>query len=159
MGEDAGDTMNSYKRITNRKMCTPDMRKVWFGKYHCLANFWVLPLDIGRKTVVNFSKSSVSHDYMDGFLKVLEERFEEYKDKYNQYFGEMKSIENFKKYHKLVESGYYINGEIVKITGLDNPNKAIEKMSDLLEMRADTLVREYSKKLETLFNTYSLLDN
>jgi hypothetical protein len=61
--EFAGDTMNSFNTIAN---CTPGAGKssrlrtekeewpeylrVYHSQYHCLANFWILPMDIGRTT-------------------------------------------------------------------------------------------------------------
>ena len=44
----AGDTMNSFKTIA--KFSSVDKRNEWNEVYHCLANFWMLPGNIGRKT-------------------------------------------------------------------------------------------------------------
>ena len=57
----AGDTMNSFNTIANftinagKSMAKrtpleewPEYLKDYRIRYHCLANFWILPMDIGR---------------------------------------------------------------------------------------------------------------
>ena len=152
----AGDTMNSFRQITNRLSCKQHKKKEWFEKYHCLANFWILPMEVGRKHVNGISKSQVSKAYMDGFLKVLNYKFTEYKDRYPKYFESINDIIDFYKMHG-IETIYINNNEPVQITGFNNANDGIDKMIKLIELRADYLSTNYTQELYNLFFKYKLL--
>ena len=154
----AGDTMNSYKQISRRKGLTDGEKECWFNKYHCLANFWILPMDIGRGYMNGISKINVSKDYMDGFLKVLSENYEKYKELYPDYFIH-NSIEGFYDMHYLVGSGYlggYKNP--IKITGLNPPKEVIDKMWSLIVKRAEHLSKTKEDELYQLFKNLSLIE-
>ena len=76
----AGDTMNSFEYVT--KYSSIIKKNEWNEIYHCLANFWMIPGNIGRQTNRNsknsggvFSKQITvesfnkgRRDYMDRFL-------------------------------------------------------------------------------------------
>lgn len=155
----AGDTMNSYSQITSRVTSSESKKNEWFEAYHCLANFWILPMDVGRKGITKISKSKVSRDYMDGFLKILKERFDDYKSKYPKYFQTMEKIEDFYKFHGLEESGY-VNKDIPEqITGLNLADEGIKKMQDLMKLRANFLAQKYMNELFGLFIKYGLISD
>lgn len=95
----AGDTMNSCKYAC--KIVSEEKREEWNSKYHCLANFWVLPSEVGRSTFKDYSKNSGGvqsptiasfnkgrKDYMDRFLDIYmnEEKF--YQERYPSYYQE-----------------------------------------------------------------------
>jgi hypothetical protein len=149
----AGDTMNSYNQIVNREGCSEEKKEEWFGRYHCLANFWILPLEVGRKGIVGVSKSSVSKDYMDGFLIVLEKRYKEYKTKYFDFFGAMGDFEEFCKKQYIAP----YKEDKIKITGLTPPDESIDIMEELVEARAKLLSEKLSEKLYNLFDEMGIL--
>lgn len=155
----AGDTMNSYKQITSRKLCPDEKKEKWFNAYHCLANFWILPMEVGRKFDNKFSKRRISKDYMDGFLKVLNERFDEFKKHYPIFFKDMENIHDFCKVTQIGNIYMDSNNESIKIktiTGLA-PKESITVMESLLDLRADYLYDEFSQELFKLFSDCGLI--
>lgn len=82
----AGDTMNSFETIANlfpeagncKKNRTasslwPEVLQHYKKQYHCLANFWLLPIKIGRKIEKGNELCKASYefdikDYVDRFL-------------------------------------------------------------------------------------------
>lgn len=156
--EYAGDTMNSFNQITRRASCSVEKKEEWFRFYHCLANFWILPMEIGRKHITGISKSQVSKDYMDGFLIVLKDNYEFYKNKYAAFFEDMGDFQEFCK--KQYISPYFDNNDYektIKITGLKNADDSIEQMINLIKLRADLLSKEFKEELYNLFNDLGIL--
>lgn len=95
----AGDTMNSVSKLPILK-----------DSYHCLANFWLIPMHIGRTSKstpiekMKWSKMSNYYDiqdFMDRFLLLLKHNFGTYKDMYKQYFKNIKAFEQFADIHFL----------------------------------------------------------
>lgn len=89
----AGDTMNSVSKLPILK-----------DSYHCLANFWLIPMHIGRTSkytpIEKMKWSKMSNDYdiqdfMDRFLLLLKHNFGTYKVMYKEYF---KNIDAFKQF-------------------------------------------------------------
>lgn len=152
----AGDTMNSYRQIARRKGLSEEKRIAWCKSYHCLANFWILPMDIGRKAIKGISKSQVSKDYMDGFLTVLSEKYGEYSKIYPEYFPQ-EGIKKFYINQHLNECGYIKKDVIEKITGLE-PNEVINRMAELVEKRAEYLSVRYTEKLYNYFEKIKLIN-
>lgn len=154
--EYAGDTMNSYQQITGRVSCTVERKMEWFDAYHCLANFWMLPMEVGRKGIKGYSKSQVSKDYMDGFLHVLKCRFEEYRCRYSQFFKDTNCFEDFCK-KQYIEKIYSSNDEIKKITGFTEADEGIGVMKNLVESRAELLAQKYKDELFNMFKRIGIL--
>lgn len=143
----AGDTMNSYRQIVSRNGCSEDKKKEWFDLYHCLANFWILPMEIGRKGIC-LSKTKEAKDYMDGFLLFLRNNYNQYKEKYIYFFADM-NFDDFIKWECI--DMYVENNHIIQITGLKNPEDSINTMMKLVDMRASTLSKRYTNELYKLF--------
>ncbi len=93
--------MNSYNTVS--RFASEDKSEEWAETYHCLANFWVLPGEIGRSNKHKYSKGIPGRpvdtannfnygrkDYMDRFLKALiDEKGNfviEFKDEFKGYF-------------------------------------------------------------------------
>ena len=151
----AGDTMNSFNQIVKRVSCTNEKRDEWFGFYHCLANFWILPMEIGRQHITGISKSQVSKDYMDGFLIVLKENYETYREKYPDFFDGMDTFEDFCKSQYITP--YLEADNFIKITGLKNADDSIEQMISLVKLRAGLLAKEFFEELYDLFQNLGIL--
>ncbi|NLJ95156.1 MAG: hypothetical protein GX326_06690 [Clostridiaceae bacterium] len=172
----AGDTMNSFNYIANitpgagksTKQRTdqrewPEYLKQYYKEYHCLANFWILPMEIGRKVNNKWCKGSYDNkvqDYMDRFLKLLKDNFSEYKTLYRNYFSNINCIEGFTEVHFLF--GSYLYGNL-DIFGLSNNNcdgeVIINKIQDRIKLRATMISKSYyAEQLWNYFNELHLFE-
>lgn len=154
-----GDTMNSsspYFRPAS------DVTSEWNIKKHCLANFWILPMDIGRTPVKHLSeegklyckhsKKSKLHDYMDEFLLFMSKNIAKYYEKHEEYFHsinvDMDSFfELFPKVHYLA-SGYYFGNE-VKVVEKIKLKQGYEIWEAMIKARAEEIA--ISVKWEQLY--------
>lgn len=106
----AGDTMNSFNSIANRTpnagakssqrtpMETwPPYLQEYCQSYHCLANFWLLPMELGRTTVTKLNP----FDSMDLFLERWAEDFSGFSKKYPAYLKGIGGMEDFCSVHFL----------------------------------------------------------
>lgn len=173
--EYAGDTMNSFNTIANitpgagksRKKRTakeewPEYLQNYHSKYHCLANFWLLPMEIGRTIRGTLNKAiNPTGDYMDRFLEKLnsEVRFDESDMKYSKYFSCFKNWDDFTDKHLLKNS--YLDQNL-KVNLYSNYNKErseyfIEKALDKIEQRAKCIAKSnYAEELWDYFNEWQL---
>ena len=138
--EFAGDTMNSYNTLKNRILKTDyssnDAIKLilsnYENQYHCLANFWVIPMRHGRT-----SRKKNSYDSLDLYIKYLRSHWSELKLEraitygkgdaqryYKNYFtyDYFDSLDNFCKIQFVQESddkaaGKYANKMYIEIIG------------------------------------------
>ncbi len=161
----AGDTMNSFNTIANRvpeagksrkqrtdKEVWPEYLSNFKDHYHCLANFWLLPMEIGRKSNHSYSKIRCK-DYMDRFL-----------NKISKEYGKVKSLniygdfEEFKTLHFL--EGSYIDAEDGKILSFSNSSKntaeeVIKSMTQKIYKRAEMIaISPVSEDLFSYFENY-----
>ncbi len=173
--EFAGDTMNSFNYIANitpnagksRKERTnqkewPEYLQQYFKEYHCLANFWLMPMEIGRTLNNKWCKGCYDnkvHDYMDRFLLLLKLNFETYKNMYKEYFGGIKEFEQFADMNFLMNS--YIDKEyrISEYSGKSDDTKAIiETINNFIEKRAKAISEsKYAEELWEYFSEKGLL--
>jgi len=103
----AGNTMNSFNSIertlgagTSSRADWPESLSKYFESYHCLANFWLLPMDLGRKLIGgDLNKGAWGEhrhrDYMDSYLKEIEARYQPGRD-FDGYEGYFKSLADCK---------------------------------------------------------------
>lgn len=121
----AGDTMIDHlKRALNN--------------YHCLANFWILPMGVGRSCgKLNRSKLSVGL-----FLNKLAEHYEDYKEEYTDYFNEF-TKDVFSQKHYLNDS-FLVDNKVVDIIDADVAELCISK-------RAKNLSEKKREELYTYF--------
>lgn len=167
--EFAGDTMNSFNNIANKtpgvgksyktradKEYWPEYLRNYHSKYHCLANFWLLPMDIGRTIIGELNKSAKAKDYMDRFLKIVhsEIKFDECD---REYFRCFKSWSEFTDKHFLINS--YLDQESkVDLHSNCNSEYFIEKVLDKNKQRAKCISEsEYAEELWKYFNDCQLL--
>lgn len=169
----AGDTMNSFNYIANTipeagesKDQRTDQNKwplylqEYYQNYHCLANFWILPMELGRsgKKWCKGSFTQKVNDYMDRFLKLLKNNYENYKKNYKNYFDEIGEFDQFVDVHFLLDS--YTNKEfkIFEYSNNSSSSKSIvENINNLMEKRAKTISESrYAKQLWTYFNELEL---
>ena len=139
-----GDTMNASSTYYKPPS---ELTEQWKVDKHCLANFWILPMNIGRtpvrhlseeqKLYCKHSRKSRIHDYMDVFLEFLSENLDYYFCEYKEYFDAIKvSRENFVNEFSqahFLKKGYYEINSVKKIdkttlrNGYDSWRKAIEE--------------------------------
>lgn len=167
----AGDTMNA------KVYCGKDVdtNSSWKSKYHCLANFWLLPVHVGRtsaKTPADERKYSKSkngiNDFLDKFLEYYSDKYIEYADKYGDYVNcmaqdrdEDKKIKDtdigvFYKNHYLLGSFVEKKNDGYKITNFSCDNKELdinicEDVWNLIKCRADKLAEECGEQLYKYF--------
>lgn len=147
----AGDTTTSANKL-------PGLR----DKYHCLANFWLLPMEIGRTSKNDWTKTSKKYDvqdFMDRFLSLLKGNFDEYKRLYPTYFKNknMDTFEHFVDSHYL--RGAYVD-EKYNVIEFSNhiDNISISKMLfGAMECRAKNISEsKYVNELWDYFNKLGL---
>lgn len=168
--EFAGDTMNSFNTVANlvkeagksKKLRTnenmwPLYLKEYKYTYHCLANFWLVPMPIGR-TLDELSKAKRTKDYMDRFLKILQKDFQTYVKEFPKYFSAMdESLNEFMEIHFLKDS-YIQNNQILKFSN-GKPQDIISIIHQLNKERAMTIAK--SDKVDELwsyFNKHGLIN-
>lgn len=84
--EFAGDSMNSFETIANRtpgagktrddhspKSEFPEFLRIYRHRWHCLVNFWTLPMETGRMLKGELNKARRATDYMDRYLSIIRE--------------------------------------------------------------------------------------
>lgn len=171
-----GDTMNSFNTIANRKGTgagpskdsrTPeteweDYLKVYKEKYHCLANFWLIPMGVGRTPGSEWGKMKKAKDYPDRFLGVLNGNFKKYKEMYNDYFLKIDTIKKFCEINYLDDSyaniGPNDSVDIIDYSNSKNsPEIVISSMINMMEKRADKIAKKiekdkFIKKFQTVSN-------
>lgn len=174
--EFAGDTMNSFNYIANitpgagksTKQRTdqkewPEYLQQYHKEYHCLANFWLLPMEIGRKVNNKWCKGSYDNnveDYMDRFLKLLKDNFPEYKTLYRNYFANINCIEGFTEAHFLFGSYLYGNLDIYEFSNNNCDGEVIiNKVQDRIKLRATMISKSCcAEQLWDYFNELHLFE-
>ncbi len=176
--EFAGDTMNGFNVIANgipeagksakqrtNMFIWPKYLKEYFYQYHCLANFWILPMFVGRKMDNKYCKgycdSSLQdggiQDYMDRFLQTVKESFAVYNNSYSTYFKKIVSFESFINAHFV--NDVYVKDGIISSYSLLKSEEVIKKVTDKIVGRARTISKsKYSDELWRYFDSQGLFD-
>ncbi|MEG2433129.1 MAG: hypothetical protein RSB25_15920 [Acinetobacter sp.] len=172
----AGDTMNSFYTIEQLILdatsgARPEYLEDFFASYHCLANFWLIPMHIGRTSSwtpaenarwAKTSKKYDTQDYVDRFLRLLKSHLPQYRDLYPDYFANksMDSFEDFVDIHHLI--GSYVDEEMGILeysTNTANPELIVEFMQTSIRARADVISgSSYAEELGRYFNELGLLE-
>lgn len=167
----AGDTMNA------KVYCGKDVDTIssWKSKYHCLANFWLLPVNVGRSSaktptderIYSKSKNGIN-DFLDKFLEYYSDKYKEYADKYGDYVNcmaqdrdedknsEHTDIGAFYKNHCLLGSFVEKKNDGYTITNFSCNNKKLdinicEDVWDRIKCRAGKLAEECGEQLYKYF--------
>ena len=152
-----GDTMTSVSKIPQLK-----------DSYHCLANFWILPMNIGHtssftnENLKKWSKTSdyyKTEDFMDRWLLLLKYQFADFKENFS-YFNNFKNFEEFADIHFL--RGSYVDDNY-NIVEYSSNYRSKEDLCDTLlafrGIRATAIATsDYSDALWKFFNKYNLFD-
>ena len=150
--------MNSFDTIANRTPGAGKMRaertpksgwpyflQIYERRYHCLANFWILPMETGRSFNGEFNKARRASDYMDRYLTVLHEEVK-FNGKERAYHNRFVNWNDFLDRHFL-RSGYIDNDNIMSISR-GTAEEFIKDAIKAMEERArDITESEYAKPL------------
>lgn len=165
--EFAGDTMNSFNSIVNitpgagKTTLTrtseenwPSYLKEYFHGYHCLANFWLIPIDFGRK-----SKKKNYYDSIDIFLNKVIEEYNNLSIQYKNYFENVVKFEDFFSenfVHQPRETSIILENYSIKRS---NSKILVENAWNDINKRAyDISKSQYADKLWEYFNELQLFD-
>lgn len=154
----AGDTINSFNSIANNvpgagqsakqrteKKVWPLFLREYHNQYHCLANFWILPMCIGR-TGAKLNK----FDSVDIFLNKLKEN-DRLLERHADYYKRLKTYDEFRKKH-FIENYVQLSTDDV----LEKYRKK-DKTEKKLEDDASELVKRAYKCMESRAESISLL--
>ncbi len=137
----AGDTMNSFNSIAN---CTsgvgksvkdrttknewPEYLQKYEEKYHCLANFWILPYELGRS-----GKKGNYYDSVDVMLNRVKNDYNVI-GKYSKYTENIDTYDEFCSMNML--GNYVIDTEIITKYQKGNSKEIIDHIIENIEERA-----------------------
>lgn len=152
-----GDTMTSVSKIPKLK-----------NRYHCLANFWILPMHIGHTSssthydLKKWSKTSnhyKTEDFMDRWLLLLKYQFADFKENFS-YFNNFKSFEEFADIHFLKGSYVDDNYDVIQYSDESLKTQDLDKiLFGFMETRAEKIsASDYADDLWDFFNNYHLFD-
>lgn len=145
----AGDTMNSFNSIANitpgagksKKMRTPEEKWPkelidYKKQYHCLANFWIIPMSIGRQ-----SMKLNKYDSMDIFLECLEKDYKGVLGKHCSYFESITHDNSINDYKRFKEVHFLQSYDpIIRIEYCEeNAIKLISQAMDRIKSRAKAI--------------------
>lgn len=166
--EFAGDTMNSFETIANKtsgagKTRTtrtsesewPEFLRTYKHRYHCLANFWLLPMETGRTFNGELNKAKVASDYMDRYLNVLHEKVK-FDGKEREYHNRFTSWDDFLDRHFL-RSGYLDNNTIMSISRGTTEEFTMCAIRAMEGRAKDISESEYAEPLWKYFDRNGLL--
>lgn len=167
--EYAGDSMNSFETTANRTPGVgrtkdqrppeeewPEFLRTYSHTWHCLANFWILPMETGRTLKGKLNKARTASDYMDRYLNVIRDSvlFNGEERKYHNSFS---SWEDFIEKHFL-KSGYFDGNGIVSISE-GSPEEFTKGAINAMRGRAkDISESEFMEPLWDYFNRNGLIE-
>ena len=176
--EFAGDTINSFNTLANiilgvksnkeRKTedTWDDLLKDYKRNYHCLANFWLIPMRHGRQ-----SKKLSNTDSLDLYLEKLSKDFKSFKadefikyradnNQYENYFRVIDTYKNFLDKHciswymiKMGVRDFYKNKDRDK----DICKSFVGNISKFMDERADVISKKYTDELYEYFKSVGIV--
>jgi len=157
-----GDTMHSFNSLANvilgdkskkyrsPKEKWPEELVEYESKYHCLANFWVIPMRHGRR-----SAKLNRYDSLDVYLSKVHAGVIKNADEYFQKF----TYESFLEIHDL--SWYKISDnplEKYKLKDKKGCIDEIQRIYDSWNKRANEIVKKYKTELYDYFEGLGLIN-
>lgn len=165
-----GDTIYSFNSLANvilsdRSKDCRSPKEMWpqelinyHSKYHCLANFWIIPMCHGRK-----SAKLSWYDSLDYYLEEVK----------NYYLGEVESsfIESQGYFKNFIWESFLDTHGLSEYKMIDNPLKIyiekdkkacldeIERIYEFWENRASQIVKNYNDELYNYFNGLGLIND
>lgn len=147
---------------SDAKESTKKLFHKFYNLYHSLANFWIIPMKMGRgsrKKIFTDNTSLDPQDYMEGFLRGIEDNWNDLKKQecYGCYFNKFKGYDNFRKEHFICKKDYPEG--LKDKTGIkdslneDDAFAIVSGMISAIENRAKLLSEsKYAEQLWSLLN-------
>jgi len=171
----AGDTMNTINCICKGESSKEEEKKknIFYDQYHCLANFWLIPMQHGRLASGKTGKKLNNYDSLILYLHELEKNYNnlkdrrpvygsgKYKTEYPNYFlnPSLSEYIDFCKVHcvqtisnieSVTTEEYYKNVKCIDI---------IDKELNIIFKRADEICRDARyESIWDYFNELGLID-
>ncbi len=167
--EFAGDTMNSFNTIANavpgagdsRDLRTPEEEwpeylRTYYHTYHCLANFWILPMETGRMLKGKLNKARTARDFMDRYLNVIRDGVE-FNGMERDYHNRFSGWDDFITKHFLFR-GYLSDDGMIKPISRGSAEEFTKNAICAMEGRAKEISEsDYANELWELFNKNGLI--
>ena len=168
--EFAGDTMCSFNTIANRVPGAgktknqrtsfekwPAYLQDYSKSYHCLANFWLLPLQIGRKSAKEYNgeckkkKWGRNSDYTDRFLLLLKQDFDSFMKEYSRYGECFSDFKSFAKEHFLSgEENYVSKAMEVNLFSIKETSEGIVESNEKPEIIIESMMNRIRARAEAI---------
>lgn len=157
-----GDTIHSFNSLANIILGNKSKNnrspiKEWpeelidyNSKYHCLVNFWVIPMCHGRQ-----SPKLSKYDSLDYYLEKVNKSFIESQE----YFKNFSTMQSFLDIHGLSE--YKMIDDPLKIYKEKDKEAClseIKRIYEFWENRASQIVKKYNDELYNYFNNLGLIN-
>lgn len=156
-----GDTMHSFNSLANAIFSVPSAKQwppeeEWPPelidykiKYHCLANFWVIPMKHGRR-----GKKLSYYDSVDYYLYKVHKDFFESQSQKEGYFANFSNWDCFLETHCI--SSYSVKKEdslldVYKIEDRDKHLNELARINKAWEDRALEIAKKHGNKLYKYF--------
>ena len=165
----AGDTMNSFNTAANitagagksSRLRTPedewpDYLRMYKRNYHCLANFWLLPMEVGRTTRGGMNKAKKPiNDYMDNFLEMvrLSVSFDESERLYYRCFEDWDGFVD----NHFIRGAYLTSGQIEKYSNSGSEIFIAHALSRIEKRATEIAESKYAVELAELFMTLGIV--
>lgn len=145
---------------------TKELFRRFYDLYHSLANFWIIPMKMGRKSAKTVFGVQ-TQDYMEKFLSEIKNNWSDLKTQDKCYF----EIEKFSDYSEFIEKHFITETDYLEsakdTTGINGPLeqddafKIVAGIIDAIENRAVLLSKseEYAERLWNLLNDISTDDS
>lgn len=159
-----GDTMHSFNSLANiilndasKKVRSPIEKwppelVEYYSRYHCLANFWIIPMRHGRK-----SAKLSRYDSVDYYLTRVKEHLI---NDAEGYFEKFISWEHFLESHYI--SSYVLKKRPLLMYETKNKNNCIielKRINECWELRANELANKHTDELYKYFSNIGLIQN
>lgn len=164
-----GDTMHSFKSLKNVILGNKQSPKEewpkelidYESKYHCLANFWVIPMSHGRALPARLNKN---YDSLDAYLKIVEDWYSNNVDSGDiknteKYFQNFTDYEFFFGIHCM--SGHKTSDNPLEIyTSKDKKGciDEIQSIYDFWDKRSSEIAKKYTSELYDYFDDLGLIN-
>lgn len=157
----AGDTMNSFNTIANllkrknKELSTDEenLLRAYEKRYHCLANFWILPSCIGRR-----GRKGNNLDSMDIFLNSLEQDYDGVMKKHQSFYTAWGNISSFRTDHFLDRYVEKDTDSVRKLYAYKDAKKIIDEAIKRIEIRAEDISKsDIGKELWRYFCKHNLV--
>ena len=165
-----GDTMHSFNSLANvildnESKSKRSPKEKWLDKlidyycqYHCLANFWVIPMCHGRSLPAKLNR----YDSLDAYLNRVNDWYSNNVDFRNNTDKYFQNFTDYKCYLGIHGMSWYedkllgVPSEIYK--SKDKCFEEIDRIYSFWEQRAREIAKKYTNELYDYFDRYGLIN-